>query len=162
LDRLHSTLREYLEQSSSNRSLASTPASQKQARLHMPISSPNSAAYTRADTGFGAAPADKPRLEVFALRERRGLDSNLIMEFEEAGGGAGAGTRDEAKAEREDPAPGTIEMPSSGQEDRSLPLLGISIVAFILLMAAAALYYLQTARNIQPVSSSVEQRAQVG
>src|SRR5262249_16931252 len=67
LDRLHSTLREYLEQSSSNRSLASTPASQKQARLHMPISSPNSAAYTRADTGFGAAPADKPRLEVFAL-----------------------------------------------------------------------------------------------
>jgi localization factor PodJL len=165
LERLHTTLREFLDHSSSSRGLAPIPGAQKPPRLHLPISSSTSAAYTRAHGGFGAAPAEKPRLEVFALRERRGLDPNLIMKFEESGGGAAAGTRNyppETRPESDNPPPSLLEMPSGSDEDKGLPLLGISIVAFILLMAAAALYYLQTARNIQPSSASAGQRAQAG
>jgi localization factor PodJL len=132
----------------------------------MPISSPNSAAYTRAHAGFGAAPADTPRLDAFTIREKRGFDPNSIMGFEEAGGGAVADARDHplgTEAGIDIPAPASLKIASGSDEDKSLPLLGISIVAFILLMAAAALYYLQTARNIQPSATSIEQgaRAQV-
>jgi localization factor PodJL len=161
LERLHATLREFLDYSASNRGPASIPVAQKQPWLHRPISSPNSAAYTRGYTGFGAAPADKPRLDVFDVRGRRGSDLTSIMEFEEAGGRAAADTRNpppETKAGPDSPLPGPLEMGPGRDGDNGLPLLGISIVAFILLMAAAALYYLQAARNIQP-SSSVEQEA---
>jgi localization factor PodJL len=161
LERLHATLREFLEHNLSNRGPASFQGSQKQPRLHMPISSPNSAAYTRAQTGFGAAPAVRPRLDILTLRERLGPDPNLVTEMEVAGGVAAADARDypqETKGELDRPP----EMPSGRDEDKGLPLLGISIVAFILLMAAAALYYLQTARNIQPSGPSFEQGAQSG
>jgi localization factor PodJL len=163
LERLHAALREFLEQNLSNRGPGSIMAPQKRPRLHIPISSPSSAPYTRAHTGFGAAPLDRAGLDVFTLRERRGLDPEPGMEFEDARRGAAA-SRDhlpQTKAEPGNPLPGPSEALGS-DEDKGLPLLGISIVAFILLMAAAALYYLQTARNIQPSGSSVEQGAQSG
>jgi localization factor PodJL len=164
LERLHATLREFLEQGSLSRGLASMPGPKKQPRLHMPISSPNSPAYTRAHTGFGAAPADKPRLDVFTIRERRGPDPNLIKAFEEAGSGAAAEARDHAprtKAESLSPPVHLPKTPPGRDEERGLPLLGIGIVAFILLLAAAALYYLHTARAIESPASAVEQGARI-
>jgi localization factor PodJL len=162
LERLHTTLREFLKHSASDRAQVPLPGAPKQPRLHLPISSPNSAAYTRAHAGFGAAPADTPRLDVFTNRDRRGLDPNSIMEFEVGTSAAGDYTREhplETNAGPHNPPQGSLKMPPSGDEDKGLPLLGISIVAIILLMAAAALYYLQTARNIQPSGSSIEQEA---
>jgi localization factor PodJL len=164
LEQLHAALREFLEHNLSNRGPAFITGPQKRPRLHMPISSPSSAPYTRAHTGFGAAPADKAGLDVFTLRQRQGLDPDPVSAFEEAGPGAAGEARyyrPETKAEADQPAPGPLEA-SRSDEDKGLPLLGISIVAFILLMAAAALYYLQTARNIQPSGSTMEQGAQSG
>jgi localization factor PodJL len=164
LERLHATLREFLEQGSIYGGLASMPAPKKQPRLHMPISS-NSPAYTRAHTGFGSAPADKPRLDVFTIRERRGPDPNLIKAFEEAGGAAPEAHNHTPKTETELDKPasqGSLKMRAGRDEDKSLPLLGISIVAFILLLAAAALYYLHTAQHIQPSGSTAEQGSQTG
>jgi localization factor PodJL len=148
LDRVNNTLRDYLGRGGANASHgdASAEPPRRRTGLHVPISG-NSAVYKRGGTGFGAAPAAEPRLDTIQLRDPQPSDPNLHEALREASKRhvrTQAGSKPEAGA---GPAGARTSFAGSASfldDDRGMPLGGIATVAFVLLMAAAALFYLHT------------------
>lgn len=148
LERIHETLRAFLESGQGERA-ASAP--RKRAGVHTPITSGRAHPYTIDD--FGSEPEKKPRLDEITLRMPPPPDPNLLEAFKQASEKLIVSKSYSAKREGE--APGSSPAPSlsSGKffrdDERSLPIFGLAIVAVVLLIASAALYYLH-ARSVVP------------
>ncbi len=156
LNRVHNSLRDFLERGQAGQSVDSAQPPKRRASVHQPISS-DSAVYMRGETGFGAAPAPKPRLDTLILRNPPPSDPNFFEALREAGERLGkkAAPAQDAGAARHSPKPPV----SSGtsflrEEEKGTPLAGIAAVAFILLLVSAALFYLHTKGSIEPVHLS--------
>jgi localization factor PodJL len=158
LDRVNNTLRDYLGRGPTvSQAMNATEHHKKRTGLHVPISG-DSAVYKRGGTGFGASPAPEPRLDTIQLRDNPpASDPNLYEAIRKANEELG----------RKKPA----STPDSGggllggrpafagaanflDDDKSVPLGGIATVAFVLLMAAAALFYLHTKGRMDSVRLS--------
>ncbi len=152
LERVHETLRVFLERGQSSQSGTGAPLPKKRAGIHMPIAA-DASAYAKSDSAFGAAPARKPRLDTITLR-RPPQDPNLLQALEgaeeklaiknprDAARNGARGTHGQPRA--------FFSGPLFPEEERSTPLIGLAIVAFVLLLASAALYYLHTRTNLVP------------
>ncbi|MBJ7535072.1 sel1 repeat family protein [Rhodomicrobium vannielii ATCC 17100] len=153
LERVHDTLRMFLERDQLGERIhagitappASTPApaQKRRAGVHMPIAS-GAPAYTRPDAEFGTEPTQKPQLGSITSRSAPRTDANLLRSLEDAdrrmsAGGYQAGADGDAKQ----PQP-TSKAPLFSDDDKTLPLIGLSIVAIVLLIASAVLYYLHS------------------
>ncbi len=146
LERVHRTLSVFLERNQSAVE-GNSARERKRASVHMPISA-GAALYAQPGNEFGSQPAEKARLDAITLRYPKPSDPNLFKAFEEAG--ARIPPRKPLRAENNAPSEespswanfGNASLPSD--EERSLPLAGIAIVATVLLLASAALFYLHT------------------
>jgi localization factor PodJL len=158
LNRMHSTLRDFLDL---GRDAGMAEPPKKRANIHDPISG-NSAIYQRAATGFGAAPASAPRLDTLLVREPRPSDPGLLEALRDAG---------ERLATRKSTSPVQDHLTDRGEpaallaagpqeEYRTVPLSGIAVIAFILLLVSGALLYLHNASRMMPVRLSGEPAAQ--
>jgi|GEM_PF-2956015 len=147
LERVHDTLRLFLERDQLGDRInaafappASTPApppaQKRRAGVHMPIAS-GAPAYTRPDADFGSAPTQKPQLGSITSRPATGANANLLRQLEEADRRLQA-TGQEAGERQQQGAKGSL----FSDDDKTLPLVGLSIVAIVLLIASAVLYYL--------------------
>ncbi|MBI4723822.1 MAG: SEL1-like repeat protein, partial [Rhodomicrobium sp.] len=90
LERVHHTLRAFLERGHTSREGNSPPPHKKRAGIHMPISA-EAPVYTRAGTGFGAGLAQKPKLDTITHRTPKPLDPNFFKALNEAGANTAAG-----------------------------------------------------------------------
>ncbi len=143
LDRVHTSLRDFLERGQTGQSAGSVQPAKRRASVHQPISS-DSAVYTRSETGFGAVPASEPRLDTLLLRNPPTSDPNLYEALREAGERLGkkAAAQDPG-AGKDNPKPAVSSKTSFlREEEKGAPLAGIAAVAFILLLVSAALFYL--------------------
>jgi localization factor PodJL len=153
LERIHETLRAFLEKGQADRFSA---APRKRAGVHTPITS-GAQAYTIGDD-FGSAPERKPRLDTITLRTPPPPDPKLLDALKDASEklvasksfGFPKHERDTAVSSARS-APGA----QSRDEERSLPLLGLGIVAVVLLIASAALVYLHTRPQLPTFHMSV-------
>ena len=153
LERVQQTLRVVLERDQRDRAAG---APRKRAGVHNPISYGNHP-YTIGE-GFGSEPERKPRLDEITLRQPPPPDQNLVDAFKQASekliasnssGFAKPGERASASSARDGSAPAFRD------EERSLPLFGLGIVAVVLLIASAALYYLHAKSDLPPFHLSV-------
>ena len=153
LERIHGTLRVFLEKSQAERS-ASAP--RKRAGVHTPISS-GAHAYTIGDD-FGSEPERKPRLDTITLRPPPPPDLNLLEALKEASEklivGKSSGFAKHGGGEAPSSA-GPVQGRALREEERSLPIFGLGVVAVVLLIASAALYYLHTRTELPPFHLSV-------
>jgi localization factor PodJL len=162
LDRVHNTLREFLERSEPLSSAPSqaTAATKKRAAVHVPIAA-NAPEYTRSPSEFGGAPAKKPALDTITLRmptprpyarkaqEEAQTKPSRPSAYEHIP--AAATSPREADPPRQAP-----QMSNMFREDeRMSPLVGIVAVAIILLLASAALYYLHVHAYVRPMDVSI-------
>ncbi len=158
LERVHETLRIFLERGSADRASAAAP--KKRAGVHMPIAA-GAPAYSRPDADFGSAPARKPQLDTITLRTPPPHDPNLIRALEEAGQrltsrSSGSLKQEQEAAQTQRPSPPSfLAGPLFREEDKALPLFGLGIVAVVLLIASAALYYLHSKAELPPFHLSV-------
>jgi len=162
LERVHETLRVFLDREQTGERFhspaaaaapshqpATAPAQKKRAGVHMPIAS-GASAYTRPDAEFGAEPTRKPQLGSITARTAPGADGNLLRALEEADRRLAQTTQSsfasssDAYAPAHQQAKPVVKGPIFPEDDRTLPLLGLSIVAIVLLIASAALYYLHS------------------
>ncbi len=154
LERIHETLRMFLEKSLSERSAAAP--TRKRAFVHTPITS-GAHEYTIGDA-FGSEPEKKPRLDAITLRQPPPPDPNFLEALKEAGEKVIASKQGGVAKPQGDARP-SPPRPVSGHglrdEERSLPLLGLVIVAIVLLMASAGLYYLHTKTELPAFHLSV-------
>ncbi|MGA7324002.1 MAG: hypothetical protein WBX25_05880 [Rhodomicrobium sp.] len=146
LERVNTTLRDYLERP--GKTAPPQPYQpRKRTGIHVPISA-DAPAYTRTSEGFGAEPAQKPQLDTITLRTPQPSDPNLIKALEEAeaklDAGKGQGLREDTQRERMRDKNASIGAPFFREEEKNLPLIGLAIVAIVLLLASAALFYLHT------------------
>ncbi len=155
LDRVHDTLRVFLEKGQAEGTRPAAP--KKKVGVHVPISA-GAPAYSRSDADFGAAPAPKPRLDTITLRTPPPHDPNLLKALQDATERLGAkrGEKTAGEAGERQPA----KAPAGGpfflrEEDKALPLFGLGVVAVVLLIASAALYYLQTKPKLPPFHLTV-------
>jgi localization factor PodJL len=164
LDRVHETLRVFLERGQPGKDGPPLQQPRKRPGVHMPISA-DAPAYTRPDAGFGSEPARKPQLDTITLRSPPPPDSNFIKALQEADerlaaakkhGADCAGTQTEPS-----PAASLFRASRFREEERGLPLVGLGIVAIMLLLASAALYYLHTTTHLVPFRLSVLPQGQV-
>ncbi len=169
LDKMHETLREYLERNRAVHNAVHAAPHKRQPGPHVPISS-NTPAYTRGAKGFSSGAADLPRLDSITIRERRKPDDSLVKALEEAGERIAVQKQAREPSATEGAfsgadcrAPDFTEGSSAVREDeKGLPLGGIAIVALILLSVAAGLFYLHSARHAQPVNELSRDGAQLG
>jgi localization factor PodJL len=153
LERVHQTLRVFLERDQRDRSIG---APRKRAGVHNPIT-PGSNPYTIGED-FGSEPERKPRLDEITLRKPPPPDQNLLDAFKQASEKLIASKRSGfAKPGEGALAPSARHASGSAHrdEERSLPLFGLGIVAVVLLIASAALYYLHTKTDLPPFHLSV-------
>jgi localization factor PodJL len=157
IEGVHETLRVFLEQNSTKGS--ATPV-RKRPGVHMPIAA-GAPAYTRPDAIFGSEPARKPQLDTITLRTPPPPDDNFIKALQEADEKLTT-TRTHSSEGRNAPirsrpsaSPVFSMLPMFRDEERSLPLFGLGIVAIVLLLASAALYYLHTRTHIAPFHLTV-------
>lgn len=150
LDRVHNTLRDFLERGQAVPSNSPVSPHKKRAGLHEPISG-NSAVYTRGERGFGAAPPSEARLDTLLLRSPPPSDPNFFEAIREAN----EKYVKKKAAEAENPA--AVEAPAQQavpaafrEEEKSIPLGGIGAVAFILLLVSAALLWLHSSNHVRP------------
>ena len=161
LERVNTTLRDYLERP--GKTAPSQPYQpRKRTGIHVPISA-GAPAYTRTSEGFGAEPAQKPQLDTITLRTPQPSDPNLIKALEEAEAklhaGKSQGLREDTQRERMRDKNASIGTPFFREEEKNLPLIGLAIVAIVLLLASAALFYLHTKTYL--VSLPVVPKAQI-
>ena len=157
LDRVHHTLKDFLDRGPSPRGDASTQPPKKRTGLHVPISG-NSAVYKRGDTGFGAAPASEARLDTLLLRNPPPSDPALFEALREADSKYGRKKpqpKPEASTGRGGMQPAFAGASAFLDDDKTAPLGGIAAVAFILLLVSAALFYLHTKGRIDVRISAV-------
>ncbi len=148
LERVHETLRVFLEKGHGDRAAAASP--RKRAGIHMPITA-DAPAYTRSDARFGSEPARKPRLDTITLRNPPPPDPNFLKALEEAS----ERLSPRQQPETQDPPPSFLTGPLFREEEKALPLFGLVIVAVVLLIASAALYYLHTKAQLPPFHLTV-------
>ncbi len=155
LDRMHNTLRDFLERGQVSRGAGNPPPPKKRANVHDPISG-DSAVYKRTDTGFGAAPARLPRLDTLLVRNPRPSDPSLFEALQDAEDRLNAkkGSNPPQNSLWQDAPQPFMEAADIGEEEKSVPLSGIAVVAFILLLVSGAFLYLHTAARIGPVHLS--------
>jgi len=157
LDRVHNSLRDFLERGQGAQGTGTVQPPRRRASVHEPISS-DSAVYMRGETGFGAAPAPEPRLDTLLSRNPPRSDPNLFEALREAderhskkkaamAQDAGAG-----KGSAEPAVPSGKSFPR--EEEKGAPLAGIAAVAFILLLVSAALFYLHIKSRAEPAHFS--------
>ena len=152
LERVHETLRVFLEKSSADHP---AQAQRRRAGIHNPISSGTHPYAIGED--FGSEPELKPRLDTITLRKPPPPDPNLADVFIKASEklavskASGFAKPHEAASAPVPKTPG----PAFREEDKSLPLFGLTIVAAMLLFASAALYYLHSTSEIPPFHLSV-------
>jgi localization factor PodJL len=156
LERVHQTLRLFLEKGVAEGASAATP--RKRAGVHTPITA-NAPAYTRSDANFGAEPAPRPRLDTITLRKPPPPDPQLIDVLKQAeerlnGTKNPASSKDGGDKSRAS-AQALRNGPLFRDEDKALPLFGLGIVAVVLLIASAALFYLHTKSHLPPLHLSV-------
>ncbi len=145
LERVHDTLRDFLEK---DRNKDASP--KKRAGVHMPISA-DAPAYSRPGSSFGAEPAPKPQLGAITLRTPPPQDPNLLRALQEASDRLGAkGRSPQQDGDGQRAAPAFLGGPLFREEDKALPLFGLGVVAFVLLIASAALLYLHTKSQVPP------------
>ncbi|HXW21331.1 MAG TPA: hypothetical protein VEK14_00305, partial [Rhodomicrobium sp.] len=153
LERVHETLRSFLERGNAG-GAASTP--RKRAGVHNPISS-GSHPYAIGED-FGSEPERKPRLDTITLRSPAPPDPNFLDAIKQASEklivSQTSGFARPAEGARATSS-GRAAGPALRDEERSLPLFGLGIVAVILLIASAALYYLHTRSELPPFHLSV-------
>lgn len=145
LDRVHNSLRDFLERGHIGHGPGAVQAPKKRASVHEPISG-DSSVYMRGDRGFGAAPASEPRLDTLLLRNPRTSDPNLYEALREA---------DERLSKKRTEKPATNSAPPAAtsflrDDERGAPLAGIGAVAFILLLVSAALFFLHVRAGGEP------------
>jgi localization factor PodJL len=147
LDRLHVTLRQYLERGQAAQGDLKPREPGKRPGPHISISS-NTPAYIRGNSGFGSGPAAEPRLDSITIRERRGPDPNLVKALEEAAARQTGGGSDSR------PSP---EQPvREGREpDRGIPISAIAIVAIALVLVSAAFYFWHSGSHFGPFNISI-------
>ncbi len=154
LERIHETLRAFLENGHGERPVS---APRKRAGVHTPITSGRAHAYTIDD--FGSEPEKKPRLDEITLRTPPPPDPNLFEAFKQASEKLIVSKSYSGKREGE--AQGSSQAPSNSSgrffrdDERSLPIFGLAIVAVVLLIASAALYYLHTRAAVPPFHLTV-------
>ena len=152
LERVHQTLRVFLERDQRDRSTAP----RRRAGVHTPITA-GSHPYAIGDD-FGSEPERKPQLDTITLRKPAAPDPNLLEALKKAGEklivskSSGFARRE---ADALPPSPRATPGPSFRDEERSLPLFGLGIVAVVLLIASAALYYLHTSTPVPAFHLSV-------
>ena len=155
LERIHDTLRVFLEKGQAERPAAAAP--RKRAGVHTPITS-GAHAYTIGDD-FGSDPERKPRLDTITLRTPPPPDPNLLEALKDASEKLAVSKSPAFAKHQRDAVPTSARSASSSapfrDEERSLPLLGLAIVAVVLLIASAALYYLHTRNELPPFHLSV-------
>jgi localization factor PodJL len=155
LERVHETLRAFLEKGLQERAKAAA-APKKRPAVHMPIAA-GAPAYSRPDALFGIEPAPKPQLDTITLRTPPPHDQGLLKALQEATERHGARTYSPTKTEAENARP-PAQAPNGAvfrEEEKSLPLFGLGIVAAVLLIASAALYYLHTRTQLPPFHLTV-------
>ncbi len=153
LDRIHETLRMFLEKGQADR-LAT--ARRKRAGVHERITS-GAQDYAIGDD-FGSDPERKPCLDTITLRKSPPPDPHLLEALKDASEklvvsqsfGLAKHQHDTAT-----PPPRSASGIQFRDDERSLPLLGLGIVAVVLLIASAALYYLHTRPQLPPFHLSV-------
>ncbi len=155
LDRVQETLHVFLERGGQ----ASGPQPpRKRPTLNDPISA-DSSVYNLPGSSFGSGRADKPQLGTITLRPRpTPSDPNFFKALEEAGDRLNKSrpTRPLDPGDVPDePRPPFPNLSAARNEEKSHPLAGIAIVAIILLLASAALYYLHTKTHLAPFHLSV-------
>ncbi len=158
LNRMHNTLRDVLQR---GRDTGMPEPAKKRANVHDPISG-NSAIYHRTATGFGAAPPPAPSLETLLVREPRPSDASLLDALRDAGERlvmqkSTTPPQDRAEQDSEPPA---MTAAAPHEEYRTVPISGIAVIAFIMLLVSAALIYLHNASRKLPVRLSGEPAAQ--
>ncbi len=155
LERIHETLRAFLENGQGERP-ASAP--RKRAGVHTPITSGHAHAYTIGED-FGSDPERRPRLDTITLRSPPPPDPNLLDAFKQASEklivSKSYSTKREGEAQGSSQAPSFSSGKLFRDDERSLPIFGLGIVAVVLLIASAALYYLHTRTPVTPFHLTV-------
>jgi localization factor PodJL len=151
LDRVHETLRVFLERGPSGQ--ATAQPRRKRPSVHTPISA-DSSVYSLATSGFGAGQEREPQLGTITLRAKpTPSDPNLLKALQDAEERLSKGRP--AGSETVESRTGFWKAPRTREEEKNHPLAGIAIVAIILLLASAALYYLHTKTHLAPFRLSV-------
>lgn len=164
LERVHETLRHFLERGQPYQPSVSpglTPV-KKRAGIHMPIAA-DASAYAKSDSTFGGSPARKPQLDTITLRTPPPPDPNLLKALEAAEEKLKHGKRaghHKTRSGYESP-PAFLSSPLLHEDEKGLPIIGLGIVAFVLLLASAALYYLHTRTNLVPFHLTSMNRSEV-
>ncbi len=156
LDRVHNTLRDFLERGPMNRTPGAPPPPKKRANLCDPISAPDSVIYMPLGTGPGGRSPQKAQLDTMLVPRPRASDPSLFEALEKAEQQLRA--KREAQAQQETAEPdvtavqnfGTVSF--FGEQDSNLPL--VAIVAFVLLLVSGALYYLHSRTPAVPLRFS--------
>ncbi|HZV21119.1 MAG TPA: tetratricopeptide repeat protein [Hyphomicrobiales bacterium] len=166
LERVHKTLESYLERTRHAKPYDEGPR-RPRAGVHMPIGADGSV-YT-GRKGFGSEPAPRPQLESITRRRgpelatdlsRQSHEADYLQALREAGEHLQATRRQKPLCDSGDDdalphSPFRHEETSLRHEERTLPLLGVGIVAIALLLASAALYYLHTKSSLVPFHLTV-------
>ena len=153
LDRIHETLRMFLEKGQADRIAT---ARRKRAGVHERITS-GAQDYAIGDD-FGSDPERKPCLDTITLRKSPPPDPHLLEALKDASEKLVVSKSFGFAKHEHDAAPPPARSASGIQfrdDERSLPLLGLGIVAVVLLIASAALYYLHTRPQLPPFHLSV-------
>jgi localization factor PodJL len=148
LDRMHETLRTFLERAPSGPSPSAPP--KKRPTIGMPIGA-DSSVYSLTDNGFGSAFSRKPQPGTVPLRRPVPSDTDLITGLQEAEERLNKSRAGRAPIPESDPdiaQPSFFRATRVREDDKSHPLAGITAVAIILLLASAALYYLHTKTHL--------------
>ncbi len=153
LERVQETLRVFLERDQKDRS---NGAPRKRAGIHNPISH-GSHPYAIGED-FGSEPERKPRLDTITLRPPPPPDPNLLDALKQASEKVVV-SKSSSFAKPGEGVLAPSERDAAGRafrdEERSLPLFGLGIVAVVLLIASAALYYLHTRAQLPPFHLTV-------
>ena len=144
LERVHQTLRVFLERDQRDRAAAP----RKRAGVHTPITA-GPHPYAIGDD-IRSASEQTPRLDEITLRPPPPPDQSLLEALKKAGEKVIVSKRSGSPT-----PPRALAGSSLREEERSLPIFGLAIVAVILLIASAALYYLHTKSDLPPFHLSV-------
>ncbi len=157
LDRVHNSLRNFLERGQTGQGTGTVQPPKRRASVHQPISS-DSAVYMRGETGFGTNPVPEPRLDTLLLRNGPPSDASFfeaLREADERHGEKKAAMAQDAGAGKGSPeravSPGTSFL---REEEKGAPLAGIAAVAIVLLLVSVALFYLHIQSRAEPAHFS--------
>jgi localization factor PodJL len=157
LERVHETLRVFLEKGSPQERVNAAAAPKKRPAIHVPITA-DAPAYSHPDALFGIEPATKPQLDTITLRTPPPHDTSLLDALREATERHAARSSSSAKPgaeKKRQPTHTPIVGALFREDEKALPLFGLGVVAVVLLIASAALYYLQTRTQLPPFHLTV-------